>query len=990
MLAVVAFAVFRAEDPVSAAAPQSTAAPVLDDELLAHLRQRREAIRAETTQPVSCAFHGTVQNRDGQAIAGAVLALAKDSAQTNVLDPEATTSDAEGLWQSDPLDEGEYVISVTAPGHLASTAVHTCDGTGGPALDLVLEPGGTRLHGTVEDIGGGPIAGVTVWLVPTMGNTGAAIATITADDGTYDVSLHPDRYTLLAVHPVYVLEGRQTVVSGRAAREDFVLVPGGAIEGVVTEVSTGDPVQGARVTTVWSLQDMTRGPSPFASVFAAMFPAVTDASGKYRLTGLPPGAVRVTARTKTLVNQDPAVAKLAIAETESDVAIEVSEAFSVSGFVVERGNATEGIAGVNVVVIANNGLRAPNFATTDDAGYYEIAGIVSGEYQLLVAGEGAAALIADNSIVITDHDVKDVLVRAERGVSVSGRITPPGRASIRLQPASHETDPAGLLAFAVASLAPVEIDASGVFRISSVADGDYILVASTIDGEGRVPVTVDGSGVTDVAVDIEPLARIEGRVTDSTGRALVGALVVAVAGPTIGFPTHARTDHDGGFEIVGLPAATYKIAVFDGVGQRPWADVAPSKMFEARALDVDDGDSAELDLSVQSEAKQLSGVVVDPSGEPIQDAWVRVRARGSQPAPAGYGPQPTLTDSAGEFTIDALFGADFEVRATGHRGKLEAVPVDATAETPVVLTLAAISTVVASVTENGLPVQDFKLYVSGGPTTVITSFVEKKNGAFVLPNLMSGTYKIEVSSETGYAREQVTVGPDPETSVELQLQSTASIHGKVLGEDGFALGGAKLLMVGVRLSTHELLGPAGLPVSDDGTFEVHGLAAGRGRILILGPGESPDFVGSLSFRLKSGDDLDLGTMQQGKRRSRASAPFIDSSEELGVRFFVGPTPPTEAQLLALDEAEAPRDLLETRGAQLWIATMTSDGPAYRAGIRTGDSVHAVGQMQVGDEHRTPSDAMISLSERWRSTGRSVLWVVERDGERLELPLIVPE
>lgn len=85
----------------------------------------------------------------------------------------------------------------------------------------------------------------------------------------------------------------------------------------------------------------------------------------------------------------------------------------------------------------------------------------------------------------------------------------------------------------------------------------------------------------------------------------------------------------------------------------------------------------------------------------------------------------------------------------------------------------------------------------------------------------------------------------------------------------------------------------------------------------------------------------------------------------------------------------PRSSLETDGASLWIATVETGSPAAKSGLRAGDSVLEVGQMQIGDD-LPPSEAMISLSRRWRSKGRAVNWVVERGGRELTLPVVVPE
>lgn len=991
LVAVVAFVFATSDDPQPTTPRDAAMAPDPDRQLLAHLREQREALRAQSTGHLPCSLKGTVTDRDGNAIPDAVVSLAKNSMQANGLDPVSTRSDAEGNWNSGPLDGSEFLVSVAAPGYLAATTVRRCD-VAGP-LDVVLVPGGTRLRGIVEDVGGGPIEGASVWVVPTTGNPNAALSTITNEDGTYDVSVHPDRYTLLASHPDYVLAARQSVVASQTAAEDFVLLPGASVEGVVRDSATGSPVEGARVTKLWSIQETVRDNTPASSVFSAMLPAISGADGTYRLNGLPPGPIRLAARTADLVSGEPPLVELAIAETKSDVELEVAEALTVSGFVVARDGGDQGLAGVGVVLLSTGLQLTGNTATTDSSGYYELGGVESGEYALMVLGGGAAPQVTNDSIVVTDHNVEDLLSRADRGVSVSGRVDSTDRVSVHLEPASIGDAP---LTVAALALARPELDASGGFRFPAVAAGEYVLVAKTFEGEGRLPLTVREDAVTDLQVDVDALARIEGEVTGPAGHPVAGVLVVAqptrppttfsVAGMLAG---QDRTDTDGRYEIVGLAAGDYDLTVLDGVGQRPWPDTDAEQAFEPQRTTVTEGDTVRVDLEVQTEAAQIRGSIVGPDGEPIQDAWVRMRAEGSRGAPFGHEPRPTLTDSAGAFTLDGVFGSTFEIRATGPRGKLETNATLSDVETPVSLVLAPLSTVVASVTENGLPATDFELRVSDGPTRVLGPLVEKKSGSFVLPRLQSGEYEVEVATDTGYAKRVVTVGPDPETTVELELLKRGSIRGLVLDGDGAPFGGGNVLMLELSLSLDGPRGPDGIPVADDGTFEIKGLAPGGGQIMVFGPGEKPVYVGSTNFKLKPGADLDLGSIQRGKRPSLASSPFIDTSEDLGVRFFVGPRPPTAAQLRAIDEAEQPRDLLSTDGARLWIAEVTASSPAAQAGLLPNDAVLAVGTMQVGDEERPPADAMISLSQDWRSKGRSVTWVVERAGARVEVPVLVP-
>lgn len=963
-----------------------------DRAILAALHTRRTTATADTPA-ISCEFHGKVIGSGGEVILGASVAITKDSKQSDVLDPSAVNTNADGSWHYGPVPRGAYLVSITAPGHLPQTRMEQCDKSDDHTIETPLAIGGTRLHGTIADIGGGPVSDVTVWLIPPLGQTGGAITTKTNDDGVYDLSVHPDRYMMLTVHPDYVLDARPVLVSGESAQEDFVVLPGAVIEGKVTN-ERGEPIVGAKVSTGGlSFRNIHRTEWAFSSLFGALFPVETDDQGRYRLTGLPPGVAQIHARTPKLVTRDPAEAHLAIAESETGVDVVVTEVFKVSGFVVHDDNPREGMANVNVLVQPEGTVTTPNFATTDDSGYFEVAGLVPNSYRIFAAGGTAAPLVMDEVVTISDADIEDVLIRAKIGNVVRGQIVPSGRASVRLEPASYGQDIAGALRYAATSMARVEVDETGVFRFPSVADGEYVVVASTIDGEGRTSVSVAGGEVEGLSINITTLAKIEGRVVDDRGAAVVGALVeakpkkAALNTYTAQLHTRDRTDREGRFEIIGLLPSTYELRVFDHKGQREWANPEDADAaFEPQMVEVSGG-TTNAALSVTSKGRSVRGVVVGLDKSPVKDAWVEVRASSSRHAPVGHKQMPVLTDGDGNFELRGLFGESFEVEATGPRGKLQTASVKTTGEAPITLTLSTLSTVLATVKRDGKRVADFEVEVSEGPSRVIGRMVEKKDGSFELPRLLSGEYKIEVKSGDSYVQKLISVGPAPTTSIELQLQPTSSIRGRIIDESESPLRGAKIIVFGVGLRIDRVVKPAGTEVQDDGSFEIAGLAAGRGSILVRSDDED-DAITFLEFELKPGEDLDLGTIQRGKRQSLADAPYMDTSADLGIRFFAGPKRPTAGQLEQIDQSDNPRSLLETDEAQLWIAIVEEGSAAEQAGLRRGDSVLSVGQMQIG-EALPPSEAMISLSQRWRSKGRSVDWVVKRSGRQLNLPVLVP-
>jgi len=579
-------------------------------------------------------------------------------------------------------------------------------------------------------------------------------------------------------------------------------------------------------------------------MFASFLPAVSDSAGRYRIDGLPPGSARLTARTTELVGREPAEISLAIGQTQSGVELELTEAQAVSGFVVLRG-AEEGLEGLDVVLLATGGRPATSHATTDASGFYELTGVVAGDYALLVAGHGIAPQVVNESITVGDEDAGEQLSEVDAGVSVRGHVESTDRVSIHLEPAEPG---ATAIALAVLGLTRPELDARGAFHFPSVAPGDYVVVAKTLEAEGRSPLSVGSHAVSDINIDLHPLGRLEGELTGPAGAPVPGALVVAhpkgvpmVPSVASMMPGQDRTDADGRFEIVGLAGGEYDVTVFDLAGQRPWSVEDSERQFEPQRIEVPAAAETRLDLRVQAGPAQIRGRVVDTEGAPVEDAWVRVRAQGASNAPLGHEPRPTLTDDEGEFVLDGLFGGDFELRVNGPRGNLETNMTLPAGGEPVRLVLSSVSTLIASVTEDGVAAEGFEIRVAEGPTRVLGPLVKAKNGMFRLPRLQAGDYQLEIFTETAYAQAVVAVGPDPETTVELALQARGSVHGLVLEADGTPLEGGKVMNMDLEYSlrspsVHEV------PIAEDGTFEFQKLRPGRGRLMVLGPGEAPDLL----------------------------------------------------------------------------------------------------------------------------------------------------
>ncbi len=125
--------------------------------------------------------------------------------------------------------------------HLATPASTTASSAGEAAT---VDPGGVPVHGRVNDIGGGPIAGA---LLVARALTGSPAGMATADEnGRYQLQLEPGAYRLRASYPGYASAERKLRIAG-SREENFRLDPSSRMEGRVVSQQTGKPVAGATV-----------------------------------------------------------------------------------------------------------------------------------------------------------------------------------------------------------------------------------------------------------------------------------------------------------------------------------------------------------------------------------------------------------------------------------------------------------------------------------------------------------------------------------------------------------------------------------------------------------------------------------------------------------------------------------------------------------------------------------------------------------------------
>jgi hypothetical protein len=813
----------------------------------------------------------------GDPIANATVALtpARRTGMSRGDETDAAvivTTGADGTWTADGLGPRRYVATASAAGFLpqAHPAVELVAGERTGDIDFALAAGGSPVHGTVSDIGGGPIAGAQLTFAHAsvgriMRGEVVTFAAVTAADGTYQLSLPDDSWFAYAKQPDYLDGNRRFELAGKPVTVDFALAPGGAIRGhVVTR--QGVPVPNAQVS---ALQHGTRfGP-------AARFMATTataDATGAFQLKPIASGSFDVSARAPGAASKTPTLVDLGIAEQAGDVRVVVEHAPTLSGVVVDKAGA--GVPGVNVAVFSFGGASGADPEPTRAHGEFEIVGLQPGSYMLTAIGEDTTPAIGQ-SVTVGDDDVRDVKVVVDRGATLRGTVQPATAATVALEVDPTKLSFGTMFDAMKAMMASADTDASGAFEIHHAPHGEFSLVASAPDGRtGKLPITIDGDRAG-LVVALEPRGSISGRVIDDKGAPVAGIDIRARAadGPrgsfsVSGMDRHpAQTAADGGFRIVGLEVGTVTLAASDDQGRLRWADAAhKDKAREPIAVEVPTpSEVSGVTLTVESRDGVIRGQVVDAQHQPVADAWITAQLAASPPSDAmvaaffDSGRPPVLTGADGRFVLDHLRHAAYKLDAQAANGRAHATADHASPGDDVTLVLAQLGSLHGTVTSAGAPVPAYDLDCKG--PTMVSQHVAAADGTYTLDRLPPGAYDCHVDSDGGPAAGSATVADQP-VELDLTLVGWASVSGTAVDDKGAPLAGLSVIASTASMSRAigDLVAGNGPKTDATGAFDLVHLGPGKASIALFLPAGGFKTFATREVDLVAGQHLELGTI----------------------------------------------------------------------------------------------------------------------------------
>lgn len=755
---------------------------------------------------------------DGTPIVGAFVSVELEAMERRN-EPVVVRTNTKGEWMA-LVAAGNYVVVVNALGFIPRrVGTVTVSPNQASTVSLALDAGGSVLSGTITDIGGGPIAGATVFVAP---------ASVTTDvDGHYAIAVLDGPHELGVSDEDYCSSWERFAISGADATVDVQLVPGGSVRGDVIARDTHAPIPGATI-----------------SISGGMAGGSADSDGHFMIRQLHAARMFVSARAPGYASRGDEGFEVGIGETAGPVHLVLDHAFSISGLVMWKARGNQPASGARVAAFSRS-TGTDAWTTTRRDGTFTVDGLTPGLYAIEIRDRDGWRL--DGAPVeIRDHDIVDQLYSIERGVTVSGRVEPGQLVAIELS-----TD--------ATSAGTADVRSDGTFTFHGVLPGSYRGHATTFDHhDGELAVEVGDSDVTNLVVrlDTSPRASVTGTVVDEDGVPVASAMVNVEA-------RLASTDGAGRFTITGLVPGKRMIAASRDV-----------PMFGANPTYVD-APSENNVVTIESRHSTISGRVLRADHQPAADTWVtatRIEAPDKSVAITS-----ALTAADGRFTIAPLSKGVYSIVARDKRDGARGEVARVIAGAAISIELGPLSSLTGHVTAGGKPVAQYELSCGFGD---LHQNVYSPDGAFHFEHVQPGYYTCKATTRDGTAEASLTVGAAP-AQLDLVLHAYGSVTGTLV--NAFTGKPVPGLLAYAPAVAESYLARGAAISDADGHFVIEHVVAGGGAIEISSSSDrrtnSQSFI---RYSVAEGEQVDLGEIRVLPARHGRSGTFGMKTQNLEV------------------------------------------------------------------------------------------------------------
>lgn len=601
----------------------------------------------------AAAVEGVVVDTEGKPVEGALVDA--ESTFMAFAASASAISGADGSFRIDNLGPGRVLISAQHPEHGESegTSVQLAAGTTTPGVTIELTSRCRRLSGTVR-LGGKPVAGALL------------LGTFTQPDGSFvarcqstsAIELHADGYLVAA--PASIPPG-QTAIDDLAVE----LTHGAAVYGRVS--AGGQPVGGASIEPSGSDMMAVRMRRGGGGVVSGR----SDADGRYRISGLPPGVIELQASAEDR-RRSPLVSIEITGTGEFQVDFELTASALITGVVQDADGRPLG----NVVVQAEGSetddprtFARGRFRTSARAdGSFELRALDAGRYLVRVAKlEPAAGSWPSVDVAAAGHAEVTLRVDQHAGRVIAGTVrfsdrSPASGARIRTEGATVTT-----------------VQDDGSFRIEDLVADAYTL--RVLSGDGATTEVKDvRTGDEHVEIILQRPGSIEGTIAGNGDDWEVNVRKSDGRGGRGSWSSDVRGAH---FLASGLSPGSYAIRVTgpggegsasadvrEGTTTPVTVSIGASGTVSGRARVFPGGGAAAgLECRAGSDARGASGVDGAFSLPGAPPGMVRVRCSSGNVGPSVRAGSAEVTLAAGGSASVDVWVVDIDVQRIMSEGQ---------------------------------------------------------------------------------------------------------------------------------------------------------------------------------------------------------------------------------------------------------------------------------------------------------------------------------
>ena len=544
------------------------------------------------TKPVG-SIEGTVRDDCGRPVRAAHVAAVPKRTASEVgsgrrsFGPAALAdTDAAGRYRLAGLPLDAYAVTVTVPGFEPGHRGGIVLAPSAPAasgVDLALLPGGAILRGTVQDVGGGPVAGARVLAIapgsqaPDLTHTYQAT---TGADGRYQMTLRlRGRYLMGADASGYAQVRLNGVVMDGDQTKDIVLEPAAQVSGQVLDEKGGGPAPGAVVRLA-----RQKSEAPF------LFMAVADQQGSWRVEGVVPGEYRVWARRGAQAARRAQPLQVEAAAALTGVNLTLGAGRSLRGRVrAGDGRTFQPVAGAELWFDKEEGgISQEKQAVAGADGAYLIEGVLPGSYRLRAAFPGHRGRTL--TVVVAERDLDGLDLELSPEARIDGQVlTADGRPADKVRVMARAE-----LGGGNRQLFTTRSQDDGRFVIGNLGGSDIRVAAE----DRRLGVAqsevlrVEVGERKQLVLRLAPGLRLEGRVREGSQPA-PGVWVTALQGPAgLAIRRTVRADEEGHFVIEGLRAGETQVLATAKEPPAELAEIPPLRQRVTLVLPDDVGKAA--------------------------------------------------------------------------------------------------------------------------------------------------------------------------------------------------------------------------------------------------------------------------------------------------------------------------------------------------------------------------------------------------------------